>query len=1583
MSLLSLLKSVLTPQKNVETKVDIVSIKEESVESNKATIESIQTTKLQNTLTEDTQNIEIQSVSTQNSQVAEPIQTSAKAQNLESIPSEGTVFIILEAVKREFIEGEKAEFEIKLLDEEGKELYMTDDVTMTISYSYASASIDDIKEVQTVIIPKGSSSTKFYVDIISDGIKEDDEIFSLKLDGIETNSWDEIIINKNPIEITIKDDGIENQFGANIKLHEDTEYILSLKDFGKIVGSIDSIKITELPKNGKLFLNGNELTTDIEIKQSDIIAGNLRFIPVEDSDEDGSFKYEVKVFGKYTSEATTNIEIIAVADKPTGSISIQQLGTEPIFKSENVGDGDGGNTGNGNNETFDYDKHYNYNNLTCGIKCTDTLCKTTNDEVVVKGKMEYYTINLGGGYNSLKIGQGVDWSNIYSGIKDDKVTITDDLKRTTVNLGAGDNSLEIGNNVKFSTIHTYSGDDNVIIGNDVDNTTINLGGGTNSLIVGKNVDWSNLLGGLGDDTFEVKGSIDHTTVNLGSGNNRLKVGGELDLSTVYSGSENDIVDISRDVKNSTINLGSGKNIINVTQDVNKSNLFTLQGDDKVNVKGTITNSVVNLGFGDNSLNVGKDFSKSSIHTYSGEDKVTIKGNANEVLINLGEGKNELDIQGNLNKGTIITGANQDTIVIEKDISHTTIHTGAGNDKIFIGGNAHSTIIDGGSGQDTLFLPKDVSNYLFMDGIICKKPVSWEEFLAKNSGKYGLSCYIFTIYELDANGNKTGSELTIKNIEDVVFNTKPEDIINRNENGSNENSGGSSTDVEYYNVYKVSFAAALKDIDGSESLTVKIDGVPSDAIITNGSYHMVKNSDGSYSITIPAGTKNIDDEIILKSIQNIDDINLRLTARATEKNDNLDGLNYAESEVYLTGKTQFSNATIKILEDEEYIVRMNDFGRVQNISILTIVSLPKNGEFYLNNSLVTEDTEITKADIESGKLVFKPTLNSDYDSGFIFNVNGEKYYTGIDITAVADVPEASIKVTKLDKNIEENITQIDNTKYVVKSYDKVVCKVICTDPLFGKSDDKVVISKNMETSTINLGEGKNALEIGGAVTLGNIYSGQGNDRVSIADSVKSTTINLGYGDNSLDIGKDFHLSTVYTYAGDDTLKIGNSLTNSTVNLGDGKNSIDIKNGVDFSNVFTTNGDDKLKVGGNINSTTINLGAGDNEIVIGKTMDLSTLYTLGGDDNLLIKNSLERSTVNLGNGQNSILVEKNVKSSTIITGSGDDLVLVNGNIKDTNIFTGGGNDKIFINSAEKCTMIDGGSGYDVLYLSGSKENYRFEEGIICKKPITWEEFVAKNKNMNGLNCKIFTIYEVDASGKRTGNSFEVRNIEDVSFNAKLSDFVETPANEFMVDISAALKDTDGSENLTVKISGIPVGSELISNNYEIIDNKDGSWNIKIAKGTTSIMDSIILRTPEDIESIDLKISATAIETRDNENGRNVATTESSFELHTENGKTISTQKLMGEEIDLTKVLSKTTNIVDMENGQEDKLKVDLKDILDLNSKELIIKGDKKDVVELDSHDWTQSGKENIDGKSYNIYTNSTVKLIIEDEIDIHNI
>ena len=56
-----------------------------------------------------------------------------------------------------------------------------------------------------------------------------------------------------------------------------------------------------------------------------------------------------------------------------------------------------------------------------------------------------------------------------------------------------------------------------------------------------------------------------------------------------------------------------------------------------------------------------------------------------------------------------------------------------------------------------------------------------------------------------------------------------------------------------------------------------------------------------------------------------------------------------------------------------------------------------------------------------------------------------------------------------------------------------------------------------------------------------------------------------------------------------------------------------------------------------------------------------------------------------------------------------------------------------------------------------------------------------------------------------------------------------------------------------------------------------------------------------------------------------------------------------------------------------------------KQLIVNGDNGDIIELDTpSDWTNAGKEQLDGVNYNVYTgtgeNSTIKLLIEDEIEI---
>ncbi|MDY0328393.1 MAG: Ig-like domain-containing protein, partial [Arcobacteraceae bacterium] len=81
------------------------------------------------------------------------------------------------------------------------------------------------------------------------------------------------------------------------------------------------------------------------------------------------------------------------------------------------------------------------------------------------------------------------------------------------------------------------------------------------------------------------------------------------------------------------------------------------------------------------------------------------------------------------------------------------------------------------------------------------------------------------------------------------------------------------------------------------------------------------------------------------------------------------------------------------------------------------------------------------------------------------------------------------------------------------------------------------------------------------------------------------------------------------------------------------------------------------------------------------------------------------------------------------------------------------------------------------------------------------------------------------------------------------------EYNVNINASLTDNDGSEVLSVLISGVPSGATLTSSLYTITNNNNGTWSIEIPQGTKSIADnSIILIIPNSV-SQDFTITATA--------------------------------------------------------------------------------------------------------------------------------
>ncbi|DAB28976.1 MAG TPA: hypothetical protein CFH84_11995 [Sulfurimonas sp. UBA12504] len=78
-------------------------------------------------------------------------------------------------------------------------------------------------------------------------------------------------------------------------------------------------------------------------------------------------------------------------------------------------------------------------------------------------------------------------------------------------------------------------------------------------------------------------------------------------------------------------------------------------------------------------------------------------------------------------------------------------------------------------------------------------------------------------------------------------------------------------------------------------------------------------------------------------------------------------------------------------------------------------------------------------------------------------------------------------------------------------------------------------------------------------------------------------------------------------------------------------------------------------------------------------------------------------------------------------------------------------------------------------------------------------------------------------------------------------------YPLDITAALSDTDGSESLSVTITGVPEDAIL----SEGVNNGDGTWTIPVAEGATSIETTITITVPADSGSFELSIRAASLE------------------------------------------------------------------------------------------------------------------------------
>ena len=210
-----------------------------------------------------------------------------------------------------------------------------------------------------------------------------------------------------------------------------------------------------------------------------------------------------------------------------------------------------------------------------------------------------------------------------------------------------------------------------------------------------------------------------------------------------------------------------------------------------------------------------------------------------------------------------------------------------------------------------------------------------------------------------------------------------------------------------------------------------------------------------------------------------------------------------------------------------------------------------------------------------------------------------------------------------------------------------------------------------------------------------------------------------------------------------------------------------------------------------------------------------------------------------GDDMFVVNRNLNGNeNFIMKTGNDTVVVNGNTAGgTNFNMSEGNDMVVINGdIGGNTNVNGSGQEDVLILGKSSDHYQFQN---------------YTESASGLiNTQIIDL--------DTGQTLTVNNIETIAFgdgtyrgNADLLPDYNAGGESvvtYPLDITSELQDIDGSETLSITVSGLPEGAVLSAGQ----PNEDGSWTLD-----PSDLADLTLTVPSTAESFGLSVTATSTE------------------------------------------------------------------------------------------------------------------------------
>jgi hypothetical protein len=195
----------------------------------------------------------------------------------------------------------------------------------------------DVTAGQSVLVADiNSGKLQFFPDANENGTPYATFTFQVQDDGGTANGGVDLDQSANTMTVNVNSVNDEPA-GANktVTTNEDTAYTFAAAEFGFTdpndtpANSLAAVKITSVATDGKLKLNGVDVTVGQSILVADINAGNLKFFP--DANENGSpyatFTFQVQDDGGTAnggvdldqSPNTVTVNVLAVNDEPAGA----------------------------------------------------------------------------------------------------------------------------------------------------------------------------------------------------------------------------------------------------------------------------------------------------------------------------------------------------------------------------------------------------------------------------------------------------------------------------------------------------------------------------------------------------------------------------------------------------------------------------------------------------------------------------------------------------------------------------------------------------------------------------------------------------------------------------------------------------------------------------------------------------------------------------------------------------------------------------------------------------------------------------------------------------------------------------------------------------------------------------------------------------------------------------------------------------------------------------------------------------------------------------------------------------------------